>query len=448
MKNNVTYIGPSAEVIKITGDKLSSRTIAAKLGIHVPWVLKGRPAEILVAVDNITYPVMVKAVMGGGGKGMRLAEDPYQLRDALKTTASEALQYFADKRVYVEQFIPDARHIEVQIMGDQHGNIVHLFERECSVQRRHQKVIEEAPSEVMTEKNRAMIIEAAMKIAKEIKFTSAGTIEFLVDKNNKIYFLEMNPRLQVEHGVTEMITGIDIVKEQIQIAEGKTLAGEILNCQITGHAIEARIYAEDPENELLPSPGLIYHFIPPKIDGLRIETAVGNFTLLSSEFDPLMAKILVHAETRQQAIKILQNAIRNFVITGVSHNLSMLNAILSDPDYILNKVSTQYLDNKIPEFSDAISLKRNDMITPVIAVALVTFLCVKDNNIDSPWIHGYWRNVKQLRFRQGYEIIELDYVISGTSADFYIEEIKYSVSAVDGLDFDLSGLNYDERKDF
>jgi acetyl/propionyl-CoA carboxylase alpha subunit len=432
-QNNLVFIGPSPEVLMIAGNKTESQIIAMQSGIPVPGKRTGSLNELLAMSAEIQYPVLVKAVAGGGGKGIRLINSAEQLPEALQITSREAFQYFGDGGIYLEEYLHKCRHIEVQIIGDLHGNLVHLFERECSVQRRHQKVIEEAPAESLSDDLRLALYDAALKIAKKLDYTNAGTIEFLVDNHNKFYFLEINPRIQVEHGITEMITGIDIVKEQIMIAAGNSLSFDIHNIKPSGFAIEARISAEDPENGLLPSPGRIHYFSIPREKEVRVDTAADNGAILGQGYDPLIAKVMVHEPARADAIRKLESVIQRSVITGIRHNLSVLKAIVKDKDYLHNNISTRFLEEKMPLFSAEITKSKiiTGTVIPCISAALILFRQKPENGDVSPWKSGYWRNVKQIRFRMGTDVIEMDF--DRTENDqvcFYVNDMIYTVSEI------------------
>src|SRR5512133_834487 len=273
-RHNIRFIGPSAEILKLMGDKPVAHNHVRNLGFPVPERYSGSYQKLAELKDSLVYPVIVKAAAGGGGKGMRKVTHASRLEDSLRIASVEALQYFGNNEVYIEQFLNDVRHVEIQILGDKKGNLVHLYERECSVQRRHQKLIEESPAPI-TNILRQKLIEAAMEIARSVNYYGAGTVEFLV-RDDQFWFLEMNPRIQVEHGVTEMVTGIDIVRQQILIANDMALEFGQNEVKHSGHSIEARIYAEDPENGLLPSPGTIRRFIIPGISGVRVDTGAAD----------------------------------------------------------------------------------------------------------------------------------------------------------------------------
>jgi acetyl/propionyl-CoA carboxylase alpha subunit len=288
-KNNLIFIGPDSHTLKIAGDKQASNDVARELGIPAIDKITGQFEVLLSKSSDLKYPVIAKAVAGGGGRGIRLVRNQSQLSDILKIVSDEALISFGDDRIYLEEYIENPRHIEIQILCDVHGNKVHLFERECSVQRRHQKLIEETPAPGISSTLRKALTDASLRIADKLNFISAGTIEFLVDRDENYWFLEINPRIQVEHGITEMVTGIDIIKEQIAIAQGDhlTVRQEQIFCR--GHATEVRIYSEDPENNMIPLPGIIQSVSFPSADHLRIDTAIEPNSEIVPDFDPLLA---------------------------------------------------------------------------------------------------------------------------------------------------------------
>ncbi len=425
---NITFIGPAPEVLRLTGDKLEARKVAISLGIPVPESYTGSVSEILKRKSTFKYPVMVKAVYGGGGKGMRLVRSPEELEQAIDITSSEAILYFGDERIYLEQYIDHVRHIEVQLLADLHGNIMHLFDRECSLQRRHQKIIEEAPS-CLDQSIKELIYSAALAMGQHIGYTHAGTIEFLVNEQGDFSFLEINPRIQVEHGITEMITGVDIVKEQIRIAQGNLLS--VLNSDlcVQGHSIEARIYAEDFESDFSPSPGKIHAFLPPLNTEIRLETAVGNQSEVSGSYDPMIAKILVHAQNRDEAILKITQAISDFVITGVRHNLALLKQIFTDHDYRYHHTSTQFLKQKKTFYLKAIAETRQTIDHWHLFVAASVLVIMQNMKKESVW-GQYWRNVQQIRFRLNRHIMEADYRYLGNAFEFYTDERCFYVSEI------------------
>jgi acetyl/propionyl-CoA carboxylase alpha subunit len=294
----IIFIGPRSDVMRIMGNKISAREFVNKTGVPVTQGLTGNNKTLLNAKKHIGFPVLLKAAAGGGGKGMVIVHDEKELEAAIESTARQAMAYFGDDTIYMEKYLDDPRHIEFQILGDNHGNVIHLFERECSIQRRYQKIIEESPSPTLTPELRNKMGEAAVKIGKEIGYNNAGTIEFLVDKALNFYFLEMNTRIQVEHPVTEMVTGIDIVEEQIMIASGHPLRLKQEDLHQEGHAIECRIYAEDPENNFLPSPGKMTLYREPVMEHVRIDKGIAPDTEIKSSFDPMIGKLIAWGHDR------------------------------------------------------------------------------------------------------------------------------------------------------
>ncbi|HEX2396165.1 MAG TPA: biotin carboxylase N-terminal domain-containing protein [Bacteroidales bacterium] len=438
-KNNIIFIGPSSEVLKNSGNKQIANELAQSLGIPVTQKITGTIEE-LTGNMQIQYPVFAKAVAGGGGKGIRIARSQHELKEILKTVSAEALNYFGDNRIFLEKCIENGRHIEVQVLADSHGNIVHLFERECSVQRRHQKLIEESPANNLKDPVRQSIIDAALKLAARIGLVSAGTIEFMLDTNDRYYFLEINPRIQVEHGVTELVTGIDIIREQISIAQRNRLSFKQDEIARTGHAIEVRVYSEDPENNMIPSPGKIHFLSFPRESNMRIDTAAESGAEILPDFDPLIAKIMIHGNSREDVLKSMKEAISKSIITGVHHNLSLLELILSDNDFVHDIVSTKWLDNNYRKFADRL-VQRRETDDPVLS-AMAAALIVLNRNIvsDHPWNSGYWRNVRQIRFRIRNKITELEYEQRGNTLWFFNNDDNFLVSSVYMDDFRLEYL--------
>lgn len=352
----VVLIGPHADAVKSMGDKIESKKIARAAGVStVPGGLDviTSEAEARKLIDGIGYPVMIKAAAGGGGKGMRVAHNEQEMKDGLRSSASEAASSFGDARVFIEKFFENPRHIEIQILGDKFGNIVHLGERECSIQRRHQKVIEEAPSSFLDEKTRKAMGEQAVSLAREVGYFSAGTVEFIVDEDKSFYFLEMNTRLQVEHRVTELITGIDLVEQMINIAAGEKLPFTQEEVTLTGWAFEARIYAEDPKRGFLPSSGRITRYEEPEnVEGILIDTGVYEGGEVSMFYDPMVAKICSYAPNRTQSAEKLQTALSSFQLRGIEHNMSFLEAILAHPRFQAGDITTRFIDQ---EYSDGFS---------------------------------------------------------------------------------------------
>jgi acetyl-CoA carboxylase biotin carboxylase subunit len=350
-ENKITFIGPSPEAMERLGSKTAARQLAARAGVPiVPGVQD--PIEHLQGAKRIArelgYPVLLKAVSGGGGKGMRLVEEEIQLPGAWRDACSEALHAFGDARVYLERYLERPRHIEIQIFGDTHGHIVHLGERECSVQRRHQKVIEESPSLFVTAELRRAMGEAAVRLAGEADYTSAGTVEFLVDTARNFYFLEVNTRLQVEHPVTEMVTGFDLVKLQIRIAGGEALPFAQEDVVLSGHAIECRLYAEDPDNNFYPSPGTILSRRTPSGPGIRLDDGVYAGFTVPTEYDPLLGKLIAWGRDRTEATARLQRALAEYTVTGIKTNAALFRDVLRDPEFVRGEIFTRWLDERLP----------------------------------------------------------------------------------------------------
>lgn len=345
--HGLIFIGPPGEIIKKMGNKLQARQIAEESKIPVlPGSQRIQNVEDAIFwAKEIGYPVILKAAAGGGGRGMRIITTPAELKANFEAAAAEALAAFGDGSLYLERYIPNARHIEVQILGDKFGNVIHLGERDCTLQRRYQKIIEEAPASFLPLKVREDICTAAVKLAKSIGYENAGTIEFIFDQDEaKFYFLEVNTRIQVEHPVTEMVTGIDIVQEQIRIAAGEHIRLSQAEIKIMGHAIECRVTAESPEEGFRPSPGRITRWIPPKGPGIRVDTHCYTGYFVPPYYDSLLAKVITVGINRREAIKRMEYALQNFVIEGVETTLPFLKFLITQPEYIEGKVNTKWVE--------------------------------------------------------------------------------------------------------
>lgn len=343
----LTFIGPSADSIRAMGDKAESKIRMKEAGVPtVPGVEGIRDQEEFErAAKEIGYPILVKAAAGGGGKGMRVVHAGNELEEAIGSAQREALNAFGDDRVLLEKYIPNAHHIEFQVFGDRHGNLVHLFERECSVQRRHQKIIEETPSPLLTPEIREGMGEAAVKAARAVNYFNAGTVEFIFDPDlSSFFFLEMNTRLQVEHPVTELVSGLDLVHWQIRVAAAEPFPFTQSHFHQRGHAIECRIYAEDPANGFLPSTGKLLQYIEPRGPGIRVDSGYAAGNDVTHFYDPLLAKLIVHAENREAAIQRMQAALRDFVVHGVVTNIDFLQALLASPDFANGRVTTRWVE--------------------------------------------------------------------------------------------------------
>jgi acetyl-CoA carboxylase biotin carboxylase subunit len=346
LTSGITFIGPSPEAIRLGGDKAKARQVMKRRGVPVVAGSEGAVASeeaALKTAKKIGFPVIIKASAGGGGRGMRIASSEEELDKLYFMAQREALTAFGNGELYVEKYIPEMRHIEVQIIADTRGNVLHLGERDCSIQRRHQKLIEESPSPIATEKFRKKIGEYAVKAAKAIKYKNAGTVEFIVDSEGNIYFIEMNTRLQVEHPVTEYVSGIDIVKEQIRIAAGFPFEMKQTQIKLSGHAIECRINAEDPER-FIPCPGKITFLSLPGGLGVRVDTAAYNGCVIPSHYDSLVAKLIVHGKDRAEAISRMKRALDEFIIEGIKTTIPFHKRVLNDPDFYNGTFTTSFVE--------------------------------------------------------------------------------------------------------
>jgi acetyl-CoA carboxylase biotin carboxylase subunit len=395
-KNHIVFIGPGPEAIRLMGNKLEAANTAKK--INIP--LLKYPSETnkggIPELNAGDFPIMVKASAGGGGKGMRIVRQPEELKDAMESTAREAKNYFGDDTVYIEKYLANPKHIEIQVLADHHGNAVHLFERECSIQRRHQKIIEEAPSPALSEETRKKMTEAALRIVREINYTNAGTVEFLLDSTENFYFMEMNTRIQVEHPVTEMITGVDIVREQIRIAQGLPLSFTQEEVKMNGHAIESRIYAEDVNKNFLPSPGKLQRFIQPEMTNIRIDSGILTSAEISPDYDPMIAKVSAWDEDRSSAIQRLTNGLNRMAATGIKNNLSYLRKTINHPEFLEGRHTTRFVEVYHDNIIESLNSEKK-MVDDRFLIAAILFQQMnplkKSSNIWETM--GYWNNLIQ-----------------------------------------------------
>ncbi|MCC6569397.1 MAG: acetyl-CoA carboxylase biotin carboxylase subunit, partial [Anaerolineales bacterium] len=346
---HLTFIGPSADSIRAMGDKAESKIAMKRAGVPTVPGAEGLESEsdFKKAAQDIGYPLLVKAAAGGGGKGMRVVNQVEELKEAIESARHEALNAFGDDRLLVEKYIADAHHIEFQVFGDTHGHIVHLFERECSTQRRYQKIIEETPSPLLTPELRNRMGEAAVNAARAVNYYNAGTVEFIFDPDlSSFFFLEMNTRLQVEHPITELTTGLDLVQWQIRVAAGERFPYSQEQLTQRGHAIECRVYAEDPANGFLPSTGKLLQYIEPRGPGIRVDSGFRAGDEVTHFYDPLLAKLIVFGESRETAIQKMQAALREFVVHGVTTNIDFLQDVLAHPDFANGQVTTRWVENQ------------------------------------------------------------------------------------------------------
>jgi propionyl-CoA carboxylase alpha chain len=419
----IAFIGPPPSAIAAMGDKIESKKLAAAAGVTtVPGHLGiiADAAEAATIAHGIGYPVMIKASAGGGGKGMRIAHDDAELREGFSGAQHEAKSSFGDDRIFLEKYIEQPRHIEIQVLGDQHGNVVYLGERECSIQRRHQKVIEEAPSPFLDAKTRAAMGEEAVALSKAVGYFSAGTVEFIVDARRNFYFLEMNTRLQVEHPVTEMVTGLDLVELMIRIAAGEKLPFGQSDIRHDGWAIEARIYAEDPTRGFLPSIGRLVRYNPPAGDGVRVDTGVSEGAEITLFYDPMIAKLATHGADRNEATDRMKAALDGFYVGGLRHNIPFLAAIIGKERFRAGRLSTDFIAEEFPGgFAPPVEFTEADKVI-LLAAALadggtgerVVLLDGAPHNLtlpvaaDTDWRPG--RNLMHLRIGDRIETVQIE----------------------------------------
>ncbi|HOB63488.1 MAG TPA: acetyl/propionyl/methylcrotonyl-CoA carboxylase subunit alpha [Candidatus Competibacteraceae bacterium] len=374
-KEGIVFIGPKVKAIEAMGDKITSKKLAKEAGVStVPGyteIIKN-PQEAVEIAAGIGYPVMIKASAGGGGKGMRIAWNDAECTDGFERATNEARSSFGDDRVFIEKYIVEPRHIEIQVLGDSHGNIVYLGERECSLQRRNQKVIEEAPSPFLDEATRKAMGEQAVMLARAVDYQSAGTVEFIVDAKRNFYFLEMNTRLQVEHPVTEYITGLDLVEQMLRVAAGEPLSFTQDDVKLKGWAIEARVYAEDPFRNFLPSIGRLVKYMPPQENEVvRVDTGVYEGGEVSMYYDPMIAKLITYGATRDRAIAHMRDALNEFFIRGVQHNISFLAALMVHTRFMTGRISTNMIAEEYPHGFSATDVPHDD---PALLISVAAFL--------------------------------------------------------------------------
>lgn len=398
-KEGIIFIGPNSKAMALVGDKLRSRQTMSAANIPIIPGMQQKVADfsqLQKQAEKIGYPVMLKASAGGGGKGMRVVYSSDELKEAMEAGMREAKSAFGDESIYLEKFIEQPRHVEFQVIADHHGNVVHLFERECSIQRRHQKIIEESPSTALDSDLRLKMGETAKRVIKESGYTNAGTVEFLLDKNKNFYFLEVNARIQVEHPVTEFVTGIDLVKLQIRIAADEPLPFRQEDVQQTGHAIECRIYAEDPENNFLPSLGTIHFVQEPTGPWVRVDSGLFSGIEVSMYYDPILSKLIVWGQDRNDAMQRMKNALDNYIILGIKTQLQFLKAVIEHPQFVNGNTNTNFLNNyfsnwKMPDFNQ-------DDLSKVLSVAAIDAMAnskpeirVEKQSCLTPWnTVGQW----------------------------------------------------------
>lgn len=407
IKRGIHFIGPSPGAMRALGSKTGARMVAKQARVPVIPGVDGAEhsdEELQSSAGELGFPVLIKASGGGGGKGMRVVWDPDTFQSALRTARNESKSSFGSDHVLVEKYFNEIRHVEVQVLGDRHGNIVHLFERECSIQRRHQKIIEESPSPVVTGELRAQLTNAALALAKAVGYTSAGTLEFILTPDGRYYFLEMNTRLQVEHPVTELVTGIDLAVWQIRLAGGERLAFDQEDLEQHGHSIECRIYAEDPANNFLPSIGEVEFYRPASGPGVRVDDGIEAGTQVSPYYDPMLAKVITWGDDRREAIRKMVRALQDTVILGVTTNIPYLVDILKHPEFAAGRINTSFLAEYMEPWTPSPDTSNSTWL------AIAAYEAIKENrraggprDVDvsssgwqDPWGEtGNWRNVSR-----------------------------------------------------
>lgn len=449
------FVGPSPETIDAMGSKIAAREVMASAGVPVlPGIsvddLGDLPADLAArAAGEVGFPLLVKATYGGGGRGMRIVRDGSELYDAVMGARREAASAFGNGSVLLEHYLDSPRHIEVQVFGDSHGNVVHLFERECSIQRRYQKIIEEAPSPVVTESMRAELGEAAVTAAKAIGYLGAGTVEFVMDADGRFFFLEVNTRLQVEHPVTELVTGLDLVKLQLLVAEGRELPEEVLKASINGHAIEARLYAEDVTSGFVPVAGTVHRFRVPKIPGIRVDTGIADGSEVAIYYDPMLAKVIAHGATRDEARRTLARALYETRLHGVTSNRELLVAILREAEFSSGEIDTGYLGRHHPAhlIDSAHNPEASGVLT--LAAALAAQAERRRDALVLGTLPSGWRNVfnapQRVTFSSGGRQVEVAYQLCKTGLEAEVDGLAavgvrlYSVQPAQ-VDIEVAGV--------
>jgi acetyl/propionyl-CoA carboxylase alpha subunit len=390
----LTFVGPSPEVIETMGSKLAAKELMADAGVPVlPGATVTGAADVEEAIERVGLPLLVKAAFGGGGRGMRVVRSATDAAEAIASAEREATSAFGDGTVFLERFVEDPRHIEVQIFGDHHGNVVHLFERECSIQRRYQKIIEEAPSPAVDDALRKELGSAAVTAARALGYVGAGTVEFVVDSDGRFFFLEVNTRLQVEHPVTELVTGLDLVHLQLLVAQGEALPTEVLNAQLSGHAIEARLYAEDVAAGFMPVSGPIRRFRVPAVDGVRVDSGFEDGSTVSTHYDAMLAKVIAWAPTRSEASRRLAGALARSQIHGVVTNRDLLVGILRHPEFESGRTDTGFLQRHDPAGLATAASSPDATAVHAVAAALAGQASRRAAATQQPGIPSGWRNV-------------------------------------------------------
>ena len=441
------FVGPSPGTIQAMSDKIAAKAMMAEAGVPVLPSVTITDGEI--NAGTVGFPLLVKAAFGGGGRGMRLVTDPARLDEAVQSARREAAAAFGDGTVFLERYVPDPRHVEVQILGDAHGDVVHLFERECSIQRRYQKIIEESPSPAVDDALRQKLTHAAVTAGRAVGYTGAGTVEFVVDRDGSFYFLEMNTRLQVEHPVTEEVTGLDLVELQLRVAEGEPLPPEVRRAAITGHAIEARLYAEDVPAGFLPVTGTLHRFAIPPGPGLRIDTGYRDGSVISPHYDAMLAKVIARGRTRAEAARRLARALQTAEIHGLATDRDLLVAILREPEFLAGATDTGYLTRHPPA-----ALAANGAAPATARHALVAALARQVvNRAAAPvltTLPSGWRNVVSAPQRVGYtaagQQYDVAYRVLGETVQASVNDVPLGLAKIIGASPDRVDLEIDGRR--
>jgi acetyl/propionyl-CoA carboxylase alpha subunit len=445
------FVGPAPGTIAAMGDKVAAKAMMAAAGVPVlPGVTVDAAGVRADAAARVGFPLLVKAAFGGGGRGMRLVTDPARLEEAVNSARHEAAAAFGDGTVFLERYVPDPRHVEVQILGDAHGDVVHLFERECSIQRRYQKIVEESPSPAVDEELRAALTKAAVAVGQAAGYTGAGTVEFVLDRDGSFYFLEMNTRLQVEHPVTEQVTGLDLVELQLRIAEGEPLPPEVRQATISGHAIEVRLYAEDVPAGFLPVTGTLHRFAIPPGPGLRVDTGFGDGSVVSPHYDAMLAKVIAHGRTRADAARRLARVLRDAEIHGLTTNRDLLAAILREPDFLAGATDTGYLTRHEPA---ALSRSAAGPATTAVHALVAALARQAVSRAAAPVLGSLpsgWRNVfstpQRVTYTAAGEQYDVAYRILGDTVRASVNDVPLGQaeilgpSGTDRVDLEIDGM--------
>ncbi|HVL82746.1 MAG TPA: biotin carboxylase N-terminal domain-containing protein [Pseudonocardia sp.] len=444
----LTFVGPSPEAIAAMGSKLEAKALMERAGVPVlAGAAVTEDTDLAAVAERIGFPVLVKAAFGGGGRGMRVVHRAAELADAVAGARREAASAFGDGTVFLERYVVDPRHVEVQILGDTSGEVVHLFERECSIQRRHQKVVEEAPSPAVGDALRTELGAAAVTAGKAIGYVGAGTVEFVLDRAGRFAFLEVNTRLQVEHPVTELVTGLDLVQLQLRVAEGEPLPPEVIGASITGHAIEVRLYAEDVPAGFLPATGVLHRFRIPELPGIRVDSGVTDGSVVGPHYDPMLAKVIGHARTRHEAARTLARALQHAELHGVTTNRDLLVGILREDDFLAGRTDTGYLTRHDPA---ALGAVEGDGVRQAAAAALARQARNRRTARVLAGMPSGWRNVggppQRVAYTRGEQTHEVTYALGRAGLHLEVDaaplggSVRLLSAAPDAVELEIDGV--------